>query len=47
MKQVVVVALAAFALGASAQTLYKLIDRNGKVTYAEKPPKDFDAEETS
>ena len=34
--------LAAFALGASAQTLYKLIDRNGKVTYAEKPPKDFD-----
>ena len=34
--------LAAFALGASAQTLYKLIDKNGKVTYAEKPPKDFD-----
>src|SRR4051812_993132 len=25
-----------------AQTLYKLIDKNGKVTYSEKPPKDFD-----
>jgi hypothetical protein len=37
------VALAlAIALPASAQTLYKLIDKNGKVTYAEKPPKDFD-----
>ncbi|MEO5677530.1 MAG: DUF4124 domain-containing protein [Usitatibacter sp.] len=33
-----------FAMGleAQAQTLYKLIDKNGKVTYAEKPPKDFD-----
>ena len=27
---------------AAAQTLYKLIDKNGKVTYSEKPPKDFD-----
>jgi len=27
---------------ASAQTVYKLIDRNGKVTYSETPPKDFD-----
>lgn len=36
------VLLAAFAVTVSAQTLYKLIDRNGKVTYAEKPPKDFD-----
>jgi len=25
---------------AAAQTLYKLIDKNGKVTYAEKPPKE-------
>lgn len=39
---------AAFALGAAlfatlaaAQTMYKLIDRNGKVTYSESPPKDF------
>lgn len=32
----------ALAAAAGAQTLYKLIDRNGKVTYAEKPPKDFD-----
>jgi len=30
------------ALPAGAQTLYKLIDKNGKVTYSEKPPKDFD-----
>ena len=27
---------------AAAQTLYKLIDKNGKVTYSEAPPKDFD-----
>ena len=34
----------ALALGAAsveAQTLYQLIDKNGKVTYSEKPPKDF------
>jgi hypothetical protein len=34
--------IGAAALGASAQTLYKLIDKNGKVTYSEKPPKDYD-----
>ena len=28
--------------GALAQTLYKLIDKNGKITYSESPPKDFD-----
>ena len=28
--------------GADAQTLYKLIGKDGKVTYSEKPPKDFD-----
>jgi exonuclease VII small subunit len=27
---------------AAAQTLYKLIDKNGKVTYVDTPPKDFD-----
>ena len=27
---------------AAAQTLYKLIDKNGKVTYSESPPKEFD-----
>jgi hypothetical protein len=35
----------ALALGAgevSAQTLYKLIDKNGKVTYSESAPKQFD-----
>lgn len=37
------VALAAcLALPAAAQTLYKLIDKNGKVTYSETPPKNFD-----
>ncbi|MEO5694252.1 MAG: DUF4124 domain-containing protein [Usitatibacter sp.] len=35
-------ALAAFSSGVEAQTLYKLIDKNGKVTYSEKAPKDFD-----
>ena len=35
-------ALLLCAAGASAQTLYKLIDKNGKVTYSESPPKDFD-----
>jgi hypothetical protein len=29
---------------AAAQTLYKLIDRNGKVTYSESAPKDFDGQ---
>ena len=28
--------------GASAQTLYKLVDRNGKVTYTQEEPKGFD-----
>jgi hypothetical protein len=37
------VALGACA-AASAQTLYKLIDKNGKVTYSETPPKDFDGQ---
>ena len=36
------VAFAAFAAPAGAQTLYKLIDKNGKVTYSQTPPKDFD-----
>ena len=40
---VVCVALGvAVGLDANGQTLYKLIDKNGKVTYSEKPPKDFD-----
>jgi Domain of unknown function (DUF4124) len=36
------VGLCLAASGASATTFYKLIDSNGKVTYSEKPPKDFD-----
>jgi hypothetical protein len=36
-------AAAALCCGdAAAQTLYKLIDKNGKVTYSESPPKDFE-----
>ncbi len=31
-----------FALPASAQVLYKLIDREGRVTYTDKEPKGFD-----
>jgi hypothetical protein len=45
MKRIVVACLAALglvALCAEAQTLYKLIDKNGKVTYSEKAPKEFD-----
>ena len=41
-KILLAVAVAAIAFGASAQTMYKLIDKNGKVTYSETPPKDFD-----
>jgi len=36
--------LAALPGLAVAQTLYKLIDKNGKVTYVDKPPKDFDGQ---
>lgn len=36
------VALLAASASVDAQTLYKLIARDGKVTYAQKPPKDFD-----
>ena len=32
----------AFAANCAADTLYKLIDRKGKVTYSETAPKDFD-----
>ncbi len=42
----IAVLLSALSLcaGASAQTLYKLIDQNGKVTYSEEKPKAFDGE---
>ena len=44
MKALVVAATTALVLAhpAAAQTLYKLIDKNGKVTYSDSPPKDFD-----
>ena len=41
----IVVMSLAFGLAAApagAETLYKLIDKNGKVTYVDTPPKDFD-----
>ncbi|HET7546882.1 MAG TPA: hypothetical protein VFJ86_03895 [Usitatibacter sp.] len=38
------VLLAAAAPIALAQTVYKLIDRHGKITYAEEPPKYFDGQ---
>ena len=40
-KALVFAALCA-ASAASAQTMYKLIDKNGKVTYSNEEPKDFD-----
>jgi hypothetical protein len=42
-----VVLAAGFACGVAAaqtMTLYKLIDRNGKVTYSEEKPKNFDGQ---
>ena len=41
MSPAVALALCAVATLAAAQTLYKLIDKNGKVTYSETAPKDF------
>ena len=41
---VAAIAAAIAAQDACAETLYKLIDRKGKVTYVEKPPKDFDGQ---
>ena len=38
------VAAAAFCATASAQTLYKLVDKNGKITYSESRPKEFDGQ---
>src|SRR5262245_49281139 len=41
----VLLAAAALTMGAAAaQTLYKLIDKNGKVTYSEEKPKNFDGQ---
>jgi len=40
----IAIAAACCALAASAQTVYKLIDRNGKITYSEEKPKNFDGE---
>src|SRR5258708_34772117 len=43
--QIVFAAAAALlAAQASAEVLYKLIDKNGKVTYSEEKPKNFDGQ---
>jgi hypothetical protein len=39
---VVAAAVSWCSADAAAQTLYKLIDKSGKVTYSESPPKEFD-----
>ena len=49
LSNIVLRAVAALAAGllcasASAETLYKLIDKNGKVTYSESKPKTFDGQ---
>src|SRR5687768_13896594 len=47
MKRTALAALAGAALlclPAAAQTLYKLIDKNGKVTYSESAPKNYDGQ---
>ena len=46
MRLAVMAFAAAFAAAASAQTLYKLIDKNGKITYSESQPKpgEFDGQ---
>jgi exonuclease VII small subunit len=40
----IALAFALVALPAAAQTLYKLIDKNGKITYSEEKPKNFDGQ---
>jgi hypothetical protein len=40
----IALAAAGFAVTASAQTVYKLIDKNGKITYSEEKPKQFDGQ---
>jgi hypothetical protein len=44
LKLSIALAAASFALAASAQTVYKLIDKNGRITYSEEPPKNFDGQ---
>jgi hypothetical protein len=39
---VVVLALASVALAQGSQVLWKLVDKKGRVTYVDQPPKDFD-----
>jgi hypothetical protein len=36
--------LAAASFAAGAQTLYKLIDKNGKITYSNEKPKEYDGQ---
>ncbi len=41
---ILVCGLAAFAAAAAVEVLYKLIDRNGKITYSQDAPKNFDGQ---
>lgn len=41
---ILIAVMALAAASASAETLYKLIDKNGKVTYSEAAPKNFDGQ---
>ena len=41
---IIIAGVAAAAQCAFAQTLYKLIDKNGKVTYSEEKPKEYDGQ---
>jgi hypothetical protein len=41
---VVAATFAALPAAADSQTVYKLVDKKGKVTYAEKAPKDYDGQ---
>jgi len=42
--RIALVAATAFCATAAAQTLYKLVDKNGKITYSESRPKEFDGQ---
>lgn len=44
LKALIAVALAVLPAAALAETLYKLIDKNGKVTYVQERPKHFDGQ---
>jgi len=42
MRRMILAAVLAMALPAAAETLYKLVSPDGKITYSQEPPKNFD-----